>query len=494
MSRPAVRRPAALAWGPVVLLSLVLGLLAGPAWAQPAGEAGAAQGASPASSGASGQEAPRGDHALMEAYKKEYAFLEKQKRELDARLRRFRQQTGAERARAEKTIDSLSERVVALDEQASRLRENIEEAERAAQTNRDNRSLLDATFEQAGVSLADHGRDVTDREAFQALADEEKVATLFRTTRDLLTELASVRSQEGSFFLPDGARTQGRLVLVGEIAAYGVSEEGSGVLAPAGGGDYKVWAPEPRPGLAEAMAAGDPPGTLGLFLYESLDKAVAEDVGDTVLEYIQSGGIVAWIIVVLGALAVLLILLRIFFLKRASTSTRFLVTPVGDLVRAGEREEALETCKRRHGSAARVVAAAVRNLDRDRGHLEDIIAEAILNESGRLERFGTLIIMIAAVSPLLGLLGTVTGMIATFEVITEFGTGDPKLLSGGISTALVTTQLGLMVAIPTLLIGNLLSAWGERIKDDVEKAALAVTNIATAPPAEEGPEEALAGA
>ena len=92
------------------------------------------------------------------------------------------------------------------------------------------------------------------------------------------------------------------------------------------------------------------------------------------------------------------------------------------------------------------------------------------------DRFGALIIVIAAVSPLLGLLGTVTGMIATFDVITEFGTGDPKLLSGGISIALVTTELGLIVAIPMLLFGNLLSGWAERIKDDMEQAALRVIN------------------
>jgi len=99
-----------------------------------------------------------------------------------------------------------------------------------------------------------------------------------------------------------------------------------------------------------------------------------------------------------------------------------------------------------------------------------------LHESTHLNRFGAVIMVIAAVSPLLGLLGTVTGMISTFDVITEFGTGDPKLLSGGISIALVTTQLGLIVAIPLLLLGNMLSGWAERIKDDIERSALRVIN------------------
>ena len=91
-------------------------------------------------------------------------------------------------------------------------------------------------------------------------------------------------------------------------------------------------------------------------------------------------------------------------------------------------------------------------------------------------RFGSAILVIASVSPLLGLLGTVTGMISTFDVITEFGTGDPKLLSGGISIALVTTKLGLIIAIPALLVGSLLSAWARNIKRDMEHAALRVTN------------------
>jgi biopolymer transport protein ExbB len=72
-------------------------------------------------------------------------------------------------------------------------------------------------------------------------------------------------------------------------------------------------------------------------------------------------------------------------------------------------------------------------------------------------------------------------MISTFDIITEFGTGDPKLLSGGISVALVTTQLGLAVAIPALILGNLLSGWSNRIKDEMEKAALNVINIYDAP-------------
>ena len=90
--------------------------------------------------------------------------------------------------------------------------------------------------------------------------------------------------------------------------------------------------------------------------------------------------------------------------------------------------------------------------------LELKLDEAILKETPSLERWQGLIKLLAAVAPLLGLLGTVTGMIATFQAITLFGTGDPKLMAEGISQALVTTVLGLVVAIPLLFMHSLVAA------------------------------------
>ena len=95
-----------------------------------------------------------------------------------------------------------------------------------------------------------------------------------------------------------------------------------------------------------------------------------------------------------------------FFLRGASASTGRVDRAVGDLIEQGDIDAALQACKRLRGSAARVVASAVRNLDREREHIEDIVSEQILHESAHLNRYGTFIIVIAAVAPLLGLLGT----------------------------------------------------------------------------------------
>ena len=102
----------------------------------------------------------------------------------------------------------------------------------------------------------------------------------------------------------------------------------------------------------------------------------------------------------------------------------------------------------------------------------DIAEAGLTEERVGLQRFGMVIVVIAAIAPLLGLLGTVTGMISTFEIITEHGTGDPRMLSGGISEALITTQMGLVVAIPMLLLGNMLNGWSDRIYSKLRSTVL----------------------
>ncbi len=169
--------------------------------------------------------------------------------------------------------------------------------------------------------------------------------------------------------------------------------------------------------------------------------------------------------------------MRVWFLKQASSNTERILKKVVYNIEDNDMEHAIRVASSKKSSSARVLYAVLRNITRDREHIEDIVSESILHESAQLNRCGSLIMVVATVSPLLGLLGTVTGMISTFDIITEFGTGDPKLLSSGISVALVTTEVGLAVAIPALLFGNVLSGWAERIKDEMEKAALRVINV-----------------
>ena len=311
---------------------------------------------------------------------------------------------------------------------------------------------------------------------FADLAVGDKVAQLFAAADRKLGELSTVRKEAGKFFLADGTEVEGTLVRVGNVAVYGISERGTGALAPAGGGALKLWR-DPAEDVARALEAGQAPAVLQTYLFESAAIAVSEPKVETFFTWMEKGGPIGYITIGLGFLAGLFALLRVLFLFQAGAKVQPIIESVTPLVQQRRIADAIEACKRHKGSAARVVTAALRNLDREREHLEDIISESILHESTRLNRFGAMIMMIAGVAPLLGLLGTVTGMIQTFDVITEFGTSDPKLLAGGIAVALVTTEQGLLVAIPCLLFGNLLSGWADRIKDDMEKGALKVINL-----------------
>ncbi|HMB59445.1 MAG TPA: MotA/TolQ/ExbB proton channel family protein [Xanthomonadales bacterium] len=413
---------------------------------------------------------------LQAAYQKEYAFLEAQIRDLNARLADFEAASNEAERNKEAQIDRTEGELIGLQSRSDRVDSLLTEADRQFTAVEDGRSLLEATFVQADATLEQYEIAAVNGDAFLMAADGERIQILLSETLDLLVGLGSVKRAEGAFFLKDGTEVSGTIIRVGNIAAYGISNGQGGALAPAGDGRMKVWAAS-TPETAQALVSGDAPDVLDIFLFESSQKAIEESAGKTLIGVINSGGSIAWIIVALGGLAALLILLRIFFLQNASSSTGKVVSEVGSLVKQGQLEQALQACKRLKGSTSRVVAAAVRNLDKDRTHVEDIVSEQILHESSHLNRFGAFIIVIAAVAPLLGLLGTVTGMISTFDIITEFGTGDPKLLSSGISIALVTTEVGLAVAIPALIFGNLLTGWSDSIKDDMEKAALHVMNL-----------------
>ena len=419
--------------------------------------------------------------SLEQAYKREYAFLTAQKRELEQQLAQARHDFGQERATLDADLASLERRLVDARAQAGQLADAVAQAQQAQATNADNRDLVAATLEQAAATLGGLGVETLSDDSFAALDQGAQLDILFATAQRTLASLGTLRQEAGRFHLLDGSEAEGTLLHWGNVASWGVADDGAGVLVPAGGGRFRLWnagsAGDAADAAARGIAAGRWPDTLPVFLYENRNTAIADPQQKTLLGEVDKGGLIGWVILALGLAGLLLALARAVFLKRASASIQDILEGVAPHVRAGRADDAIAAAKRHKGSAARVVTAALRNVDRDREHLEDIVSESILHESAHLNRFGALITVIAAVAPLLGLLGTVTGMIQTFDVITEFGTSDPKLLSGGIAVALVTTELGLVVAIPLILLGALLSGWAERIKDGMEGAALRVINL-----------------
>ena len=414
---------------------------------------------------------------LNKAYQKEYAFLTTQIKSIKARTQAYKRTAAEDKTKLNQQISTLENQLLSLEQSVNQKEDDVFALERNTESASDNSSLLKATITQAKSTLSEFNQQLaTDDETNTENSDIEQVAKLINFANQVIQKHSTISKTQGSFFLQNGQEVHGDILKIGNIASYGFSKQGAGALAPAGENTFKVWRDEDSPVIAE-LFNGKAQASLPIFLYESSIKSIDEKKDKTIRSVIDSGGLIAWIIVFLGVFAFVLILLRIWFLKKSSSSTEKILNKVVKNIEDDDMEHALRVASHKHSSSGRVMYAVLRNIERDREHIEDIVSEAILHESGQLNRFGSLIMVVATVSPLLGLLGTVTGMISTFDIITEFGTGDPKLLSEGISVALVTTEVGLAVAIPALLFGNILSGWAERIKDDMEKAALRVINV-----------------
>ena len=195
-------------------------------------------------------------------------------------------------------------------------------------------------------------------------------------------------------------------------------------------------------------------------------------------EQIPKGGPIVWPIVGILGLAILILLERILFLLRKRMNADTFMARLESLINGNKWEECRSLLvSKRKKLIPKVLLTALDFRDRERVDMENALQEAILGEIPRIERFLSTLGMLAAIAPLLGLLGTVTGMINTFHVITFYGTGDPRMMSGGISEALVTTMLGLSVAIPIMLCHTLLSRRMETEIGKIEEKAVSFVNM-----------------
>lgn len=164
----------------------------------------------------------------------------------------------------------------------------------------------------------------------------------------------------------------------------------------------------------------------------------------SLMDRVHQGGLIGYLIIALGMVGVLIAIFKLAAIlvvgSNVATQRRNIEHP------------------RPNNPLGRMLLVYEANQDADTETLEMRLGEAILEERPKLDRYISTVKVISALAPLMGLMGTVIGMIATFQAITLFGTGDPKTMAGGISQALVTTVLGLTVAIPTVLLHAVVSA------------------------------------
>jgi len=189
-------------------------------------------------------------------------------------------------------------------------------------------------------------------------------------------------------------------------------------------------------------------------------------------EFISQGGTVMYILLATSVLSVSIIFERFWSLRASVVVPTKDIAKVEDAVREDRVDEALELCRNNNTAMSRILWVALKNRGVKRSIMKEILEEVGRQEVAHLERFIGVLALVAAISPLLGLLGTVIGMIEVFQVISVEGVGKADVLAAGISKALNTTAMGMVVAIPTLVAYRYFEAKVNQYVVEIEQHAL----------------------
>jgi len=343
----------------------------------------------------------------------------------------------------------------ALQERLGELKELFGVLQQAAGDARGNfdSSVTQIEFPDRGEWLTGFAQKMGSTTRMPTLAEIERI--WFELQREM-TESAKVKKLTTTVVNANGEEEERQVVRVGLFNA--VSD-----------GDYLEYVPEtgrlivlqrqPQSrytGRAEDLQEAES-GLHGFAVDPTRGQLLALLVqSPSLIERIHQGQIVGYTIIVLGVIGLLVALWRLFAL---STTAARVNSQAKNLEHPG------------NNPLGRVIKVAHDNPEADVEALELRLGEAILKETPKFTAMLPFLKIISVVAPLLGLLGTVTGMIITFQAITLYGAGDPKLMAGGISTALVTTVEGLVVAIPMVFLHTLVQSQAKRLTQILQEEA-----------------------
>lgn len=314
-----------------------------------------------------------------------------------------------------------------------------------------------------------------------ALGEEEVLeaqAALLEASVARLEDCLGGARFEGSAVDGEGLVRRGTFVLLGPAAIF-CSQDGQQV----GSVEQRLGSLEPAliafadPAVAAAAKGLAQSGSGAFPLDPTLGNAVRIAATDeTLIEHIKKGGPVMWPIFLMAGAALIVVLYKWVTIQAMSGSAQGRLQPLLSAVGTADRALAVERARAIPGPVGEMLAAGAEHLGEPRELIEEVMYEKVLATRLRLNRMLPFVAISASSAPLLGLLGTVTGIMNTFTLMTVFGTGDVKTLSSGISEALITTEYGLIVAIPSLLLYSFLSRKARGIVDGMEKAAVAFLN------------------
>jgi len=400
---------------------------------------------------------------------------------LTAAIQKIRQENTALIAESQQLV----KKIAALETQQADLRKKMVDAENEVRETvgfirssaKDVMTLLNLSPQSALITeRGDHLKPIIDQTAYPGIDHIRDITDLLF---DEIQRSGEVQVRKGPFINRNGEETSAEILILGNFtAAYRLMDETGFLLYSDKSRRLFALSRLPSKALSRKIDA---------YMSGQSDDVPMDIAGGAALrqlthqlslwEQIPEGGPIVWPILGIGILAFLIILERCFILFRKSVNADRFMGTVCSYIDREAWSECLTFCgANEKKSIPRVMMTGITCRQMNRQDLENALQEAILNEIPRLERFMSTLGMLAAIAPLLGLLGTVTGMINTFHAITFFGTGNPRLMSGGISEALVTTMLGLTVAIPIMLAHTLLSRRVENMIATMEEKAVSLMN------------------
>ncbi len=389
-----------------------------------------------------------------------------------------------------KALDALQSEFASLQDQEKALKKDLESeqdeidaikgnvlavAKEAVSQSRDN--PITAEFPDRTTEM----ENIVSSTKYPGMATIEKLTEFFFQE---MKERGEIVRRTGTFTGPDGRETTGDIVRVGKFTTFYRMANGKvGFLLPNSSGEKLV------------AITGDISSSVRSEIKDYIDgksnvapidlsgagAAFTEFTkGETFSEWLANGGTFMYVILLVAIFALLVGIERLIVLGTKGKATRKVMDQIRTLAEKGAFKEASAYCKKNSRVPTCQMIDGVIDHAGEGGSLEvleNALQEAILKQMPSLERGMNFLALCGAVAPLLGLLGTVTGMIQVFKVITEVGTSNPGQMAGGISVALLTTEFGLIVAIPIMFVHHFFQRKVDKIVGDMQEkgTAFAVT-------------------
>jgi biopolymer transport protein ExbB len=322
--------------------------------------------------------------------------------------------------------------------------------------------------------LVEEARGAQDHLAIDPVAAFDVQLRLVFVSLARLEEMAGGLKFPGGAAADDGLVKQGRFLLLGPVS-YFASKDGTlaGIASQRVGSLIPVVEGCSDPALTELIKDTVMKGAGSIPFDASLGNArKIEEIKETVVQHFLKGGAVMWPILLLLTCALIVVVLKWVSLAFVRLPRAKHLAELLDAVCVKDNARARDAVNKMKGMTGRMLRAGVEVLDQPRELIEEAMFEKMLDAKASLNRFLPFVAVAAACAPLLGLLGTVTGIISTFNLMTVFGSGDVKMLSSGISEALITTEYGLYVAIPCVLMHSFLSRKAKGLADKMEQIAV----------------------